>query len=359
MLHDLLRELGISPRSQLAALEPLGAGTETVESLMSYLHRLANVHGVRPASLVTHFCSEHNRQQLLGWWSRDQLALADKFSELTCRDDLSALTLSRWKTLITNCGLYRRFRAWCPQCLSEMVKPYQPILWNLSAVTCCTRHKRELITACPECSKKLTVYAEGCISQACCRCKADLCSITASVVPCKWESWKAAACGDLLAYSHLQPVNDLETILEQFFRAHANKTAAARAAGLGYAFMHSRHRTTSLDTILRVAYSSGVKPSDLLFGNVGSLRVRAHEIPEKRIPIRPRYTQNELVQRITALTRKNPKLGAEETARLLGVSPRLLLRKCPVQYQSMRSLNHVRNKNVGGISRARSKGGIR
>ena len=197
MLHDLFKELGIPPRTQLTPLKPIGVGTTHVESLMSYLHRLADVHGIRLPNLVTHFCP--GRRELSGW-RVDHLGLTEKFSELTHQSDLTALTVGHWKSLISYVGLHRTCRAWCPDCLVEMSVGYQPLLWNMASVSCCTRHNRPLLTSCPNCSKKLTMYAEGCISRKCNRCKTDLCSSSPAETPSEWERWKAVTCGELLAH---------------------------------------------------------------------------------------------------------------------------------------------------------------
>jgi hypothetical protein len=48
----------IPPRSRLYALEPIGVGTALVESLSSYVARLAEAHSISVGDLVGHVLSE-------------------------------------------------------------------------------------------------------------------------------------------------------------------------------------------------------------------------------------------------------------------------------------------------------------
>lgn len=127
-----------SPHSRLYALEPLGLGTPNIESLTSYVSRLAEAHSVSLRTLVI--------QELLPLLKRDYLfnpfgnsldafwieaaralngtgILATDWAQalecLTLRTDLRFLTLLPWAAVLTQQRLLRITRAWCPDCFVE------------------------------------------------------------------------------------------------------------------------------------------------------------------------------------------------------------------------------------------------
>jgi len=155
-------------RSRLYSLLPMGIGSALVESLTSYMMRLAEAHSVSPGTLV--------RQELL-----PNLAVSPKrlshaslhslnglgpcfarwvriLEELTARDDLRALTLLTWRGILASDGVSRRHRAWCPRCYEErrVYGPavYDSLLWTLASVTACPRHEVALNESCPHCEKR-------------------------------------------------------------------------------------------------------------------------------------------------------------------------------------------------------------
>lgn len=104
----------IPTRSRLFSLEPIGIGTPYVESLTSFITRLAEVHCVSLPILISRLVSPYLRTTFLKKWSSRSLGalfqksrslnsygdLAKDFIQaleaLTLRKDLSFLTLSVW-----------------------------------------------------------------------------------------------------------------------------------------------------------------------------------------------------------------------------------------------------------------------
>src|SRR5258707_10047006 len=134
-------ELDVPPlpeRSRLYTLEPIGIGTPDVESLTSYVIRLAQEHCVLPGTLVIHELlpllvrqdvSESAAHYPSRTWVRTFQALngtgdlsrsaADALERLTTRNDLSTLTMLTWAHVISKKGLLRETQAWCPLCYEE------------------------------------------------------------------------------------------------------------------------------------------------------------------------------------------------------------------------------------------------
>jgi transcriptional regulator with XRE-family HTH domain len=165
---------GPLPHSRLYHLDPVGTGSPMVESLTSYVMRLAEEHSVSPHVLM---CQEIlpllNRSYLYqegrpvhdilgGFWPQSAVLngvtpLAKDFvqllSQLTARDDLYCLTMLPWREVISPTRLFRRTRAWCPRCYEEWRETnqiiYGPLLWQFSIVNTCPLHDRQLEWLCP------------------------------------------------------------------------------------------------------------------------------------------------------------------------------------------------------------------
>lgn len=160
-LAEAQREM--PPRSRLFNLMPEGLGTWRVESLASYLGRLAFAHGVKCRTLATRVISRsmvgrENRLHERGW---DEKALPsctpvtrawfDSLSALSPRNDLEALTLSALEGVISTRGLIHNNRRWCPNCVSEDLKqgiPYGYLIWEIAAFEACPVHGIRLIDRC-------------------------------------------------------------------------------------------------------------------------------------------------------------------------------------------------------------------
>ncbi|WP_447985440.1 TniQ family protein [Nitrospira sp. Nam74] len=166
------------PRSRLYGFAPLGVGTPEVESLASYVTRLADAHALSVRRLVM-------RQIVPGFPTDSQLmqplarrigARINGFSpeaerwcraleQLTGRTDLRFCTLLPWQDLFDSRHLMRDDRAWCPACLEQWNQSkqtfYEPLLWSCEAVTVCMVHRIPLQSQCPSCNKKLPIISSN------------------------------------------------------------------------------------------------------------------------------------------------------------------------------------------------------
>ena len=129
-------------------LEPIGVGSEYVESLTGYVARLAQQHCVTPRQLLLteiapHLARLKNRlnyqpetvSKVLGIDMCKPAAngmgltaayLVEALSALTKRNDLHKLSQLNW-ALLPKRGLLRHQRAWCPSCYLE---------WQQGGKTC-------------------------------------------------------------------------------------------------------------------------------------------------------------------------------------------------------------------------------
>src|SRR5260221_9664144 len=128
----------ISPRSRLYHLEPVGIGTPFVESLTSYVTRLAEAHCVSLRNLITHellplygrsylprTTDDNNTSALwkdsptlngINPSTRDFVRVLE---QLTLHDNLRFLTMLPWAEVLSCRYLVRRTKAWCPFCYQE------------------------------------------------------------------------------------------------------------------------------------------------------------------------------------------------------------------------------------------------
>jgi hypothetical protein len=253
-----LQKPAIPPRSRLYHLEPIGVGTPYTESLSSYLCRLAQEHCVTSQKLVmgeiapqmmgqdyelaltkknvsTLFSNSDAKPAINGMRTKTQ-SLVQALEELTQRKDLNFLSLLAWKGVINERGLFRHYRAWCPQCNEQWRREnkviYEPLMWSFREVDFCLHHNCLLIDECPHCSSHLPVIANSLQLGFCSRCKGWLGSkgeerpvLTTDEL--EWNQYKIRSIGDLIAVAprlEYQPTLEnltrkLQLILFSFERA--------------------------------------------------------------------------------------------------------------------------------------------
>jgi hypothetical protein len=164
--------------SHLYHLEPIAVGSPMVESLTSYLTRLAEAHSVFPRVLVAkeitpvvdpHLAGRATYRST-GFWKQSPVlngvtslaaGMIQALQQLTQRNDLRFLTMLPWKEVLADTRLVRRTRAWCPLCYEEWrvshQEVYDPLLWALQDITHCSRHGVQF----PRDAQRDTHSAEG------------------------------------------------------------------------------------------------------------------------------------------------------------------------------------------------------
>ncbi len=164
----------VAPRSRLFHLEPR-VDKYGVESLTSYIGRLARKHFISMSCMIhdvliplldktylssirhgggTKFLAQSGSLNGIG---DGATTLVQTIQKLTCRSDLTSLTLLPFQHLINNRRLIKHRRAWCPTCLEEMrdsqTDIYEPLVWSLQVIQVCPLHEQHLEQLCPHCKK--------------------------------------------------------------------------------------------------------------------------------------------------------------------------------------------------------------
>lgn len=154
-----LTEPALAEPSLLYTLRPRGLGTPYVESLSSYVVRLAEAHVVPVWRLILHVrsqvCSERlSRPGMRYAYPANGLGkgveiLRQSFEAATGHGDLRPLTLSALEGSVSKLDIFRTTEAWCPSCLeqwrTEGVSVYSPLLWAVRVVEVCPAHAFPLV----------------------------------------------------------------------------------------------------------------------------------------------------------------------------------------------------------------------
>jgi len=180
------------PRSLLFNIEPIGIGTPYVESLSSYISRLANVHclttGVFISKLLSRYLNKYYLTKIadrggngfydssngvngIGSLAKDFINVIES---LTYRTNLYKNTLLPWANILPTRGLMESKKKWCPQCYEEALinkNPiYDPLIWYLKDSNVCLKHKSVLISTCMTCNKKMNILSRNSILGYCENC---------------------------------------------------------------------------------------------------------------------------------------------------------------------------------------------
>jgi hypothetical protein len=275
-------------RIRLYARAPEGAGTPQVESLTSYITRLAAAHCWPTRTLM-----EREIGPRLGWTSSLTTLLkngayclngaghaaakgVDALEDLTGQSGLVGLTLLPWRAVFAQRALIRAQRAWCPQCFDAWRQRdtpiYEPLIWAVAAVSACAYHRRRLCTQCPRCGAQgQPVIGSWAQPGRCSSCGTWLGSASKSAESCEEEFWTTEAVGDMLATAgrELLPHNVLVAALVRRIDEYTRGNIAA------FATLIQRPRNTvwlwcngqilpSLPTVLQLCRQLGLTPRQFL-----------------------------------------------------------------------------------------------
>ena len=296
----------IPPRSYLYCMEPIGISTAFVESLTSYLSRLAQMHLVYPGHLLVeelfplfqraYLPNRHYNNNLTAFW-KDSATLnsinlstqdwVQALEKLTLRNDLRYLTMLAWSEVLSPKYLLRRSKAWCSSCYREWhesgTKRYEPLLWMLEVVTVCSRHNCYLDTQCvnQKCKRHLSMLASHTRPGYCDYCGCWLGELTEPLsvgrVPSedelKWQKWVIEGVGELLAAAPTLPkrpqseifaravIGQLNTVFDGNVSALARRLQVSRRTIRDWA---NNAQAPQLDSLLQFCYLFGISPLRLI-----------------------------------------------------------------------------------------------
>ncbi|CAM3544414.1 helix-turn-helix domain-containing protein [Brevibacillus invocatus] len=182
--------------SQLFSLKPIGIGSPMVESLSGYISRLAVEHRITTGKLFTevmvpyldkHYLNEISKRggngffdtaHMMNGTSKAAVEFSNMLNELTGNSHLHNLTFHRFANTISQRGLLKTKKSWCPACYKEMFLSnsivYEPLLWLIQSVTICRTHRLKLRSVCTNCFKTALILERRSRPGFCCHCSIRL-----------------------------------------------------------------------------------------------------------------------------------------------------------------------------------------
>jgi len=179
-------------RSCLYSIEPIGIGSIEVESLTSYIARLADTHCVIVSEIMKHLIAPKIGKKYInnivvrggnGFYKSSSAInghgiIAEDFikeiTSLTCREDICKTTFANCKDLVPFRGLLKSGRYWCPSCFQADLESkqivYERLSWTLQPFHKCLIHDRILESNCPFCKSCMYTLERKSVPGYCTKC---------------------------------------------------------------------------------------------------------------------------------------------------------------------------------------------
>lgn len=179
-------------RSCLYSIVPIGIGTINVESLSSYISRLADAHCVTVGDIMTHLIAPELDKKYInsmvfkggnGFYKSSSAInghgnTADNFIEviafLTKRSDIGKITFVNCRGIVPFRGLLKSSRHWCPSCFQADLERkqivYERLSWTLQPFLKCIIHRRTLESICPYCKSNMYTLERKSVVGYCSKC---------------------------------------------------------------------------------------------------------------------------------------------------------------------------------------------
>ncbi|MRH42087.1 hypothetical protein GH741_05285 [Aquibacillus halophilus] len=354
----------ISNRSVLYNLKPIGIGTEMVESLTSYLSRLAFEHSttvgqlvnklIIPAKSKVHLIRSsefggnrfYEGAKTINGYMDYASNIIYALGKLTSRTDLQELTLVNLKGVIPLRGLFKQSLTWCPVCIKEWRDDkstvYYPLIWYLKLISVCHKHSCYLTDTCPHCNKQQDILRRQSLIGICQHCfqRFDLVPFTEEFSGDKeWQKYVVRNVSSLLSYegrlisdrsSFL--VNNLNRICEEVFDGRiTNFSKQLNFAESSIRGWLSGEVTPSLEKQIFISHRLSIKIEQLLFDplNTDEIDVIVQEKKEevlKSTNDKRKIDHDFVKKQLEKIIQSRESISMSEAAEKIGVNKRTLYR---------------------------------
>lgn len=283
--------------TRLFRLEHQGKGTSAVESLSSYISRLAAEHCVSTGRLFTevftpylnkYYLNEISKRGGNGFYDSAHMIngnsiAAEQFStmlnELTGNTNLQELTLLRFAKAIPQRGLLRTVKAWCPECYEEMKHSkssivYDPLIWSIRVVSICRKHRLILNELCPGCKRTNLMIDRRSSPGVCSHCNVWLGEAKSEKTDeCDYESLsKAKMVERLLESQHIPNKDGVITSLRRIvIQENSNIAGVARKLSVPKTTFWTWYKGRNLPPlaeVLRICNKYGINIVDFYSGHL-------------------------------------------------------------------------------------------
>ena len=166
---------------------PLHPRPESFESLTSYLMRLAKLNGTPSIDGISALCFSHQDRRItrdmsdypptsfgdltrVGVWG-EEILRTTTFFHLAAKFGRSTLPQPMSRFLSGCVGQYLRY---CPLCFAEQRVRHYLLSWRFLMVTCCYKHKCQLLETCGHCGALIPLFKPPFTLGDCPRCRQNL-----------------------------------------------------------------------------------------------------------------------------------------------------------------------------------------
>ncbi len=377
----------IPSRSQLYNLAPQGLGSPYVESLSSYVCRLAHEHHVQVGTLIQYSIAPVlGKQYIASGQSRSISSFlryaspingngmmasdwVNALESLTLRADLTLLTLLVGANALSQRDLLQPVRQWCPKCYDVWRRQgaivYEPLLWSINGISICSKHHRPLERRCPHCSSPLSWLAWCSRPGYCSLCSGWLGGADASSQIEERDIYIPETIGSFL--SHVPQLSH-PIALEYFIQSlrhlisattDGNIAAFSRSVGLAKTTLWELvqgHFPPSLPFLLQLCFQFRLSLLQLLLGREYTLlgvSLSSKESAQKRGVRRPFDHKNvqKAIEDILA-DEQSASLSMREIARRLGYPVRTIKTHFPIHCREISRRYAEYRKQQGQLRKA-------
>lgn len=360
----------IPPRSRLYNLSPIGLNTSLVESLTSYICRLASTHHVEVGTLIQyciasvlgkHYIAECQSRSISsflrnanpingnGIMSYDWV---NALETLTLRTGLAFLTLLVGKNALSQRQLLQPVRQWCPTCYEAWRRQdaiiYEPLLWSINGIIVCPEHCELLERSCPYCSSSLPWLTWGSLPGYCSFCGSWLGKYNYNSQVQNKDKFIAETVGDFLAHmpqlSLPIPREGVTKSLREMIAATAEGNMAAFSRNLGLSKttlweLVQGNFPPSLPFLLQLCYQFRLPLLQVLTGveHITSGEAPVFQELTQRCEVRRPFDCEKVRQALEVILadQQSEPLSMREIARRLCYPVRTIETHCPIQCQKI------------------------
>lgn len=291
---------------RLFSLQPIGIGTPSCESLLSYAMRLAEAHSISTSTLFRDYIQPLTHLNFrsgvsggfraivsaIGVGESTPAELISSLQKLTRRTDLSNLTFVRFRSALSKYSLITQtpFMHWCPECIEEQNRneiAYEPLVWSMEHISVCPIHETEMLVGCEhtDCKgsrlitdSKVLGFCTGCHLWQGCRTGFKICNYSQSFEIRRWLSQQAAKM--IAEYQDVNPQNEglIKVGISALDLKFKGSTAELyKAAGVQKSVVSYWRNGKALPSFLSLAglcYAADVDIVDVLLGRTSELLAR-------------------------------------------------------------------------------------
>ncbi len=342
--------------SRLFNIDPIGVGTPYVESLPSYIKRLAEAHSVLPGILLKHeILSEPSdyRLKVLSISNELLLSISSDFIRAleikTNNNNIHNLSLTKLSDYIDKSYLLRDNAAWCPRCYEEARKYNEPIyeqlIWYIKDINICGKHLTKLHQICPHCHKQFKTYGPLGRVGYCYHCNHWLGNYNEDYYSYSelknFDIWAFDNIGSILSNIPKLSLSDesclsknISEILE--FTGFSQQKLGDRIAVTSES-IHNwiiGSKKPPLSSVLLLSYKFGLHVSELLFEKINSnnININIKNLKVEPRPEKPNIDFNELQLAIKKALTSAELISITSLAKKNGVKLETIKRHFPREY---------------------------